>query len=589
MCAWDVGLWAWLRGQVACDARGSACGGWSVIEGKAFLKHPYTTANLTGAPPNSLLYTKHCGPWTDPVGSIPTVWPLPAAVSSGNTTTLLTPNFSLTTTAGSALLHRGLQRCSDIVFTHAAAEAGPESRPGTAHPESHPDARGVPLTGLEVVVANESEALFLGVDESYSLTVPAGCRGAHGGGAAAGPCTVMLYAATVFGALRGLETFSQLVRFDYVQEQYFVPKAPVVISDQPRFPYRGIMLDVARHFFPLAALRQTVDAMSYAKFNVLHLHLSDDQSFPVVSRTHPALAAGAFGPTEKYTLGDLTALAQYARDRGVLIVGEFDAPGHSTAWCQGIPALCPSPACMAPMSPHTNLTFEVIADIASEITTAFGSGMYHGGGDEVSYACWESSPAIKAWMSERGFHQPQQAYAYFLQRVATEAAPAAVMFWQDAFERAEPGTPLPADTIIQFYRTGPLAAAAAKHRVVFADNHMWGLDIHTSTKTWDSFYAVDPTAGLNGSLANLIGGESCVWTVTFDASVLSTVLWPRLLAVSEKLWTPKALTANTTANAALERLSWARCMLNSRGVPAASPLANLTPEPSPLYGSCLLQ
>jgi hypothetical protein len=102
---------------------------------------------------------------------------------------------------------------------------------------------------------------------------------------------------------------------------------------------------------------------------------------------------------------------------------------------------------------------------------------------------------------------------------------------------------------MQFYKAGPFAAAAEQHRVIFADNHAWGLDIHTSDKTWADFYAVDPTAGLNTTAqrANLLGGEACVWSVTFDSSVISATLWPRLLAVSERLWSPAAKTVNASA------------------------------------------
>ena len=400
------------------------------------------------------------------------------------------------------------------------------------------------------------------------------------------------------------------------------------------------MLDCARHFFPLAAVRETIDALAFAKFNVLHLHLSDDQSFPFVSRAYPTLAAAAFGPTEKYTLSDLTVLGNYARDRGVLLIPEFDAPGHATAWCTAYPALCPSPQCMTPMVPSGNLSFDIIATLARETGAAFGSGIYHGGGDEVhafgvsppaprcvhpdsamarasrprnppslaifwdasththththtqvNYDCWTSSPAIKAWMVEQGFTTPQQAYAYFLARVAAQVAPSTPMFWQDAYERSEPGTPLPSNTIIQFYKSGPLAAAAdAGHPVVYSNNHDWGLTIHTKSKTWDQFYTVDPTAGLNATQqGKLLGGEACVWTVMIEANDLAAALWPRLLAVSEKLWSPARLTHNATANDALARLRWARCALNARGIAAGSALGNQVPAASPLYGSCLLQ
>ena len=396
----------------------------------------------------------------------------------GNLTAQFAPGFNLTIGPGgpppSAVLTRALQRYTDLIFDHPASDT---SAVTSLHP--HASAATTALAGLHVIITgNGTDPLALGVDESYALTVPAQCAGPA-------PCFAVLHSSTVWGAMRGLETFSQLVRFNFATETYIVPSAPVVITDTPRFSYRGVMIDVARHFFPVSVLQQTVRAMAFAKFNVLHLHLSDDQSFPVVSRAHPVLAAaGAFGPTEMYTLGDLGALAEYARDRGVLVIPEFDTPGHSTAWCAGYPELCPSPDCMSPMDPSANLSYDVIASLAAEVGAACGSGVYHGGGDEVKYDCWESSPRIKAWMAARHYSTPQQAYAAFLAEVAGRVSPATPMFWQDAFERAEPGTPLPADTIIQFYRAGPIADAAARHRVVYADNHAWGLDIHTYTNTW---------------------------------------------------------------------------------------------------------
>lgn len=144
---------------------------------------------------------------------------------------------------------------------------------------------------------------------------------------------------------------------------------------------------------------------------------------------------------------------------------------------------------------------------------------------------------------------------------------------------------------VQYYKAGPIAATSQKYRVVYADNGKWGLDIHTSEKMWEAFYTVDPTVEIGHGLneANLLGGESAVWTVTTDASILSPVLWPRLLAVGEKLWSPMADTATVTTSNAAARMAWARCELNRRGIPAASSLSSLTPAEVGLYGSCLLQ
>lgn len=150
----------------------------------------------------------------------------------------------------------------------------------------------------------------------------------------------------------------------------------------------------------------------------------------------------------QYTLRDLARLDSYATDRGVLVIPEFDSPGHGGAWCQGYPSLCPSANCTLPMDPSNNLTYSVIQNLVVEMRETFSSGIYHGGGDEVDYSCWESTPRIKAWMTKNGL-TGEGAYSYFLHQVAGMASPGAPMFWQDAAEKEMPATPLPKDSTIE--------------------------------------------------------------------------------------------------------------------------------------------
>jgi hexosaminidase len=159
------------------------------------------------------------------------------------------------------------------------------------------------------------------MDESYNLTItasePAGAK-----------AVAKLVSNTQYGALRGLETFSQL--FDQAGGALVSAGLPVTIEDWPYFEWRGIMLDVARHFFPIATIEGLVDAMASHKLNVLHLHLSDAQSFPVALASHPELAeAGAFSAAETYSTADLRRLVQYAAERGVRVVPELDMPAHA--------------------------------------------------------------------------------------------------------------------------------------------------------------------------------------------------------------------------------------------------------------------
>ena len=99
------------------------------------------------------------------------------------------------------------------------------------------------------------------------------------------PATVA--ADTIWGAMWGMESFSQLVRFNFTAEAYSIANAPWQLHDSPRFPHRGLMIDVSRHFQPLASIRSIIDSLAYAKMNVLHIHMSDEQSFPMESRSVP--------------------------------------------------------------------------------------------------------------------------------------------------------------------------------------------------------------------------------------------------------------------------------------------------------------
>ena len=117
-------------------------------------------------------------------------------------------------------------------------------------------------------------------------------------------------AKTVYGALRGLETFSQLVTFDFETETYVIDACPWTITDEPRFAHRGLMVDTARHFQPLASLKAIVDSLPYAKINVLHWHLVDTQSFPFHSKSNPKLWDGSYDKHSRYTHSDVSEIVE---------------------------------------------------------------------------------------------------------------------------------------------------------------------------------------------------------------------------------------------------------------------------------------
>lgn len=188
------------------------------------------------------------------------VLPTPTKLSNGSATVLLQTPFVFNATTPSADLSAAFSRYSALIFDHGATPAAAGSTPRGRSAALLAGAPAV-LSALQVTVTNSSVPLQLGADESYELSIPAD----------GSPAT--LVAATLFGAYRGLETFSQLVLWDFDLARYRLDSAPLVVQDAPRFPHRGLLVDSSRHFLPVRTLLAVLDAMAYAKLNVLHWHL----------------------------------------------------------------------------------------------------------------------------------------------------------------------------------------------------------------------------------------------------------------------------------------------------------------------------
>jgi hexosaminidase len=212
------------------------------------------------------------------------------------------------------------------------------------------------ITSLKIVVHSDSEELQLGVDESYTLMVSKKNEQSIVGAAT-------IEANTVYGALRGLETFSQLCAFDYITKSVQIYKAPWYIQDKPRFGYRGLLIDTSRHYLPIDVIKQIIESMSFAKLNVLHWHIVDEQSFPLETPTYPNLWKGAYSRWERYTVEDASEIVRFAKMRGINVMAEVDVPGHAESWGTGYPDLWPSLSCREPLDVTKNFTFDVISGI----------------------------------------------------------------------------------------------------------------------------------------------------------------------------------------------------------------------------------
>jgi hexosaminidase len=224
---------------------------------------------------------------------------------------------------------------------------------------------------------------------------------------------VYLDAATELGALRGLTTLGQLV-----DEQGRIPH--LAIDDRPRFTWRGLMLDPARHFLPVEAICRTLDGMSLCKLNVLHLHLSDDQGFRLPVDAFPALMSDP-----GYSADDLERIVEHAAGYGIRVVPEIDMPGHVNSWLVGYPEwgtrqVSPSSrfgvheACLDPTSERV---YEAIHEILGVLARSFPDPCVHIGGDEVSPVWWSADSKVKALMEREGLHDIRDVQAYFNRRV----------------------------------------------------------------------------------------------------------------------------------------------------------------------------
>jgi hexosaminidase len=373
-----------------------------------------------------------------------------------------------------------------------------------------------------------------GVDENESYHLEVDSLGA------------VLRATTVVGALRGLETVLQLVTSD--STTFFLPG--VTIDDAPRFRWRGLLVDVGRHFMPIDQIKRTLDGMAMVKLNVLHWHLSEDQGFRVESKRYPRLHR--LGSDDQYyTQVQLREIVAYARDRGIRVVPEFDMPGHSTAWFVGYPQYSTRPGggvtirrdwggADAIFDPSREETYAFIDRFIGEMAAIFPDAYWHIGGDEVEGKHWNQSRRITAWKRRRGFRNNAEAQAYFNQRMTRILTKykKQMIGWDEILHPR-----LPERTVVQSWRGTNYLSEAVKAGYTSILSAPYYLD-HIKPAT--DFYLADPVPRTTDMTpeqqALVLGGEACMWSEFVSYETTDSRLWPRLGAVAERLWSPQEIT-----------------------------------------------
>lgn len=355
----------------------------------------------------------------------------------------------------------------------------------------------------------------------------------------------ILKAPTVVGAIRGLETLLQLLNAD--RNGYYFPG--VLIEDQPRFPWRGLLVDVARHFQTIEVLKRNLDAMAAVKLNVFHWHLTEDQGFRVESKKYPKLhQLGSDG--NYYTHEQVKEIIAYARDRGIRVVPEFDIPGHSTSWLVGYPELgsAPGPYTIErrpgifepALDPTREEVYKFLDGFLSEMAALFPDDYMHIGGDENEGKQWDRNPAIQAFMKNKGIKDNHALQAYFNTRLLKilQKNGKKMIGWDEILQPE-----LPKDIVIHSWRgTAALAEAARKGYDGILSNGYY-IDL---IQPASHHYASDPLPAdstLTPEQAkHVLGGEATMWAEWVTPETIDSRIWPRTAAIAERLWSPRTVT-----------------------------------------------
>ena len=369
------------------------------------------------------------------------------------------------------------------------------------------------------------------------------------------PMGVSIDASTSLGVLRALATLEQLPRTD--KKGRYLPE--VDIRDQPRFAWRGLLIDATRHFMPVAVIKRNLDGMAAVKLNVLHWHLTDDQGFRVESKFFPRLQTVGSTDGLFYTQAEVREVLAYAAARGIRVVPEFDLPSHTTSWIVAYPRLASNDSVYAPytrwnttnvaIDPTRETTYTFLDSLLTEMTALFPDPYFHAGGDENDGRNWRRTPRIVAYMQAHGMMNADgqtvdkhQLQTYFNRRVLALLQPhgKTMIGWDEIL-----GPDLPKEVVIQSWRgkKGLNEAARLGHPVLLSNGYY--LDLNFSAASSYLLDPLPPDTPLTPAEQQLVlGGEAAMWAEYADSTVLDSRIWPRAAAVAERLWAPQAATQN---------------------------------------------
>ncbi len=389
--------------------------------------------------------------------------------------------------------------------------------------------------------------------------------------------SIFINAASPAGVFYGCQTLRQLLPRaiegkEKVQDvAWSIPQ--VEIEDKPRYVWRGMHLDVSRHFFSKEFVKKYIDLIACHKFNILHMHLTDDQGWRIEIKKHPKLTEiGGWRVSEDgkkyggfYSQKDIAEIVEYAAGRFVTVVPEVEMPGHSVAALAGYPEL----SCTGgPFKVETkwgihkdvycagnDATFELMQDVLGEVTDLFAGEYIHIGGDECPKDRWKACPKCQARIKSEGLKDEHELQSYFIKRISKflTAKNKKLVGWDEILEGG-----LAENAVVMSWRgtEGGIAAARASHDVVMSPSSHCYFDMKQSDSndapgaTWakpillEKVYSYEPTPSeiTTEQTRHILGAQGNVWTEHIPTEKdVEYMAVPRMCALAEVVWSPKEL------------------------------------------------
>ncbi|MBC5838046.1 family 20 glycosylhydrolase [Flavobacterium sp. F-392] len=413
----------------------------------------------------------------------------------------------------------------------------------------------VPEAQLQIN-CKQSGAVALNEDEGYQLLVETN--------------KIILTANSDLGALHGLETLLQLLQNNGTS--FYFPA--VTITDAPRFTWRGLMIDAARHFQPVDVIKRNLDAMAAMKMNVFHWHLVDDQGWRIemknFSKLHELASDGNY-----YTQEEIKGIVKYADDRGILVIPEIDVPGHASAILSVFPEIGSkvdnglgsyaverrSGIFNSTLDPTNPKTYQVLSAIFDEVCPLFTSQYFHIGGDENNGKEWNANPEIQAFMKSKGLTNNHDLQTYFNMQLVPMLKKHGknLMGWEEIMTKD-----MTKDAIIHAWRgtnegqaSGGSLISAAKNGYKTVLSNGYYIDLMLSL---ESHYKNDPIPK-NSVLtpeekSRILGGEAAMWSELVTPLNIDSRIWPRTAAIAERLWSDESVTDMVSLRKRLNTVSF---------------------------------